>query len=256
MTKEPTAIQDYDKEVFHAYLPNGHEIIHDVYSIGNGPPIILIQELPGIGSATLRLADKIVEAGYQVVLPHLFGPIGHLSIAGNIARVFCMRKEFSIFSSNGSSPIALWLRELCRQKKSEQSVKGVGVIGMCLTGNFAFSLIADDSVLAAVASQPSLPIGKHDDLHMSDKQINTVRDRLKEIGPMKMLRFEEDWMCSSKKQKAIDKVFNCDNQVLVEKHIIPGKGHAVLTQDFVDKEGHPTKAAFDSMMSYFKKQLK
>ena len=255
MTIQANSIDAYKKDVFRATLSNGREISHDVYSIGEGSPVIIIQELPGIGPATLRLADQIAHAGHHVVLPHLFGPIGKLSLAANLARVFCMRKEFAIFSANGTSPVTEWLKALCQQKKNELSVPGVGVIGMCLTGNFAFSLIADQSVLAAVASQPSLPIGKHDSLHMSDKQIESVKGRLEEIGPMKMFRFEEDWMCSTKKEKEIDNVFNCNGKVLVEKHIIPGKGHAVLTQDFVGEDGHPTKVALDSMLDYFAEKL-
>ena len=34
---------------------------------------------------------------------------------------------------------------------------GVGAIGMCLTGNFGLAMMVDESVMALVLSQPSLP---------------------------------------------------------------------------------------------------
>jgi dienelactone hydrolase len=123
------------------------------------------RRLPGIGPETLRLADKLVSAGYRVVLPHLFGPLGRTSPA-NIVRVFCMRREFAVFARNDSSPIVDWLRALCRDVRSSAKVRGVGVIGMCLTGNFALTLMGDESVLAAVAAQPSLPFAAQSSLHI------------------------------------------------------------------------------------------
>ena len=59
---------------------------------------MIIQELPGIGPETLRLADEFVAAGFTVVLPHLFGPLGKTDLAGNMLRVLCMRREFRLFA--------------------------------------------------------------------------------------------------------------------------------------------------------------
>jgi dienelactone hydrolase len=218
MANEPTAISDYDKFVFKAALTGGKMVSHDVYQRGTGAPVVLIQELPGIGVETLQLADELVGAGLRVFMPHLFGPIGKTSLLGNTLRVFCMRKEFHIFQANRSSPIIDWLKALCREMKSQHSAKGVGVIGMCLTGNFAISLLADDSVLAAVASQPSIPIGKHADLHMSDAEITPVKQRLDATAPMKALRFEGDPMCTAAKFESIDKHLNGDGNTRVELH--------------------------------------
>ena len=38
-------------------------------------------------------------------------------------------------------------------------------------------------------------------------------------------------------------------------HTLPGKGHSVLTLDFVDEQGHPTRAARDEIMAYFTARL-
>ena len=42
--------------------------------------MVLLQELPGIGQETLSLGDQLVNAGFEVVMPHLFGPLGKTSI--------------------------------------------------------------------------------------------------------------------------------------------------------------------------------
>ena len=100
-------------------------------------------------------------------MTHLFGPFGRTSIGGNLIRVMCLRKEFRLMSSDSSSPIVEWIRLLCRQVRDQSGSKGVGVIGIYQTGNFALQLNGDDSVLAAVASQPATPFFKQVALHMS-----------------------------------------------------------------------------------------
>lgn len=251
----PTPISAYERSSFSARVNNQYELQHAVYRRGTGPAVILIQELPGIGPETLFLADRLVDQGFQVVLPHLFGPIGKLSMAGNLLRVFCMRKEFHLFATNRSSPIVEWLKALCQHIQTETNLPGVGVIGMCLTGNFAISLMADDSVLAAVASQPSLPIIKGTGLHMSPEEVEQVQNRLSEHGPMLAFRFEGDKLCTPKRFELIDQTFNSPDQTCVELHTLPGKAHAVLTLDFVDEAGHPTREAMDKVMGYFKEKL-
>ena len=218
MSALPTAITHYEKSIFTASLKSGQAVSHDVYARGQGSVIVIIQELPGIGPETLRLVDNIIASGFRVLLPHLFGPLGRTSTLGNTAS------------------------------------SGVGVIGMCLTGNFAMSLMADDSVLAAVASQPSMPFGRAAALHMSEGEIDALKTRVDATAPMKAYRFEGDWMCSTEKFKAIDQVINNDAN-RVELNTLPGKGHAVLTMDFVDQAGHPTRHALDEILSYFHLQL-
>lgn len=248
-------IDTFDQNSFSAPTRNGDAITHNVYSRGDGPVIVIIQELPGIGQETLALADKFVNKGYKVYLPHLFGPIGKFSGLPNFIRVFCMRKEFAIFEKNKSSPIVDWLKALCQEIRSTESVEGVGVIGMCLTGNFAIALMADEAVLAGVASQPALPMKGANLLHMSDDEIASSRARLTKIGPMKAYRFEEDKMSPPERFEAIDKAFNSGDVTCVDLKTLPGKGHSVLTLDFVDEEGHPTTQALGEIMDYFNSKL-
>jgi len=250
----PTQIDTYTKREFIAPSATGDSIKHDVYELGQGKVCVIIQELPGIGQETLSLADTFVERGYKVVLPHLFGPLGKTSVAGNLFRVFCMRKEFSVFAKNQTSPIVNWLKALCANVKQENNVKGVAVIGMCLTGNFAITLMAEDAVLAGFSSQPSMPFLTQDALHMSDEEVITIKAKLDEVGPMHCGRFKKDKLCTAQKFDLIRRKFNDEKERII-LHELPGKGHSILTLDFVDEIGHPTKQALDEVMTYFDSQL-
>jgi len=253
---EVPQISDYKKSSFTASISEKTEVTHDVYERGNGPVVVIIQELPGIGQETLRLADTFVQRGFKVVMPHLFGPLGKTSTAGNLIRVLCMRKEFHLLATNRSSPIVNWLKVLCRQVKKENGVKGVGVIGMCLTGNFAISLMADDAVLAGVASQPSLPLHTGSKLPMSQEEVEQVKEQLDQHGPMKAFRFEKDPICSAARFEAINNALNTDGRERIQLETLPGKGHSVLTIHFNDAKGHPTRKALEEVMEYFGQKLK
>ena len=255
MLHTPTQIDEYRKSRFEAATSQGDTIAHDIYRRGQGSPIVLLQELPGIGQETLSLADKLVDAGFEVVMPHLFGPLGKTSIAGNLARVMCLRKEFHLLSGQRSSPITDWIRLLCREIKAASGVAGVGVIGMCLTGNFAITLIGDESVLAAVASQPAMPFFKQAALHMSPSEVGESRKALETKGPMRVLRFAGDPLCTEEKSRCIAQAFNGDGTPRIKEITLPGKGHSVLTLDFVDAAGHPTREALDDVIRYFTAHL-
>jgi len=255
MPHSATQISNYSRTRFDAQTSYGDTISHDIYRRGAGAPIVLLQELPGIGQETLSLADELVNAGFEVVMPHLFGPLGKTSVAGNLARVMCLRKEFHLMSRDRSSPITDWIRLLCRNVRDESGIDGVGVIGMCLTGNFAITLIGDESVLAAVASQPAMPFFRQGELHMSPADISQSRQALDSKGPMRVLRFENDPLCTAQKSECIHRSFN-DDASRVQEITLPGKGHSVLTLDFVDKAGHPTREALNHVIAYFTQQLK
>ncbi len=248
-------LEGYEQRAFGAPLSDGTPVSHDVYTRGDqGPTVVIIQELPGIGPETLALADRFTDKGYRVVLPHLFGPLGKISLVGNLVRVFCMRKEFRLFEKNQSSPIVDWLRALCRDLKDNHGATGIGTIGMCLTGNFAISLMVDDAVLAGVASQPSMPFNGQSDLHMSAEEVSQAREKLDATGPMMALRFDGDKLCQAEKFTALAKAFN-DDKERINLVTLPGKGHSVFTLDFV-KGGELTENALQSVFTYFDTQLK
>ena len=250
------ALNDYTPRPFTAPV-DGVPVTHDVYEGGSGPAILLVQELPGIGPSTVRLADELRDQGLTVAIPRLFGPFGEIQMVRNIGRVLCMRREFTLFAGGRSSPVVDWLRALARDCHERHGGPGVGMIGMCLTGNFAMSMVVDPAVRAAVASQPSMPIGgsrAQNALHMTGEEVQAARAQLDDKGPMLALRFEEDPLCRAAKFGAIDAAFN-DDRERVRLRVLPGKGHSVLTEDFVNEAGHPTRTALDEVLQYFRAQL-
>jgi len=247
-------MQEYSKRTFTAPIAGGFNVSHDVYTAGHGPLIVIIQELPGIGPQTLALAARLRDAGFTTVLPHLFGPLGKVSKVGNLVRVMCMRREFRLLEKHGSSPIVDWLRALCQELRVVHGVNGVATIGMCLTGNFAISLIGDDSVLAGVASQPSLPIRDQAALHMSAEDVGKIKSRLDSTQPMLAYRFAKDPLCTATKFDALDRAFNTDRE-RIRLRTLPGGGHSVLTLDFVDSAAHPTTQALAEIIGYFRSAL-
>lgn len=225
----------------------------DVYRMGAGPPVILMQELPGIGEEVIALCHRLANAGFEVWVPHWFGPLGRTD-PRNLVRVLCMRREFQIFAKRKSSAIVEWMRALCRHVAETAGYERVGVIGMCLSGNFALTLIAEENVWAAVASQPSLAIRAPGALHMSDTEIAATRAALDAKGAMHAYRFEDDVFCTGERFAAIDAAFN-DDAVRVVTHVIAGRGHAVLSRHYDETPGSPTAAAMREVIGYLRQHL-
>ena len=58
----------------------GGGFTHDVYRKGNGPGVVLIPEMPGVHPGVLALGNHLVDNGFTVAIPSLFGvpaPGGH-----------------------------------------------------------------------------------------------------------------------------------------------------------------------------------
>jgi dienelactone hydrolase len=242
----------FTKEAFTAPISR-HPTSFDVYRIGAGAPVILMQEMPGIGREAIAFCKRLADGGFEVWAPHWFGPLGATSPL-NLVRLLCLRREFQVFAKNQSSAIVDWMRALCRHVAEVRGVERLGVIGMCLSGNFAMTLIAEPNVWAAVASQPSLPGGAPGALHMSDAEIDASRSALDAKGAMRAYRFKEDPICTAAKFDAIDRAFD-DGPVRVVTNVLPGKGHSVFTSHYDDTPGSPTANALREMIDYLRAQL-
>ena len=132
---------------------------HSVYRAGTGPAVIVIHEIPGIHPGMVAFARRLLDRGYTVYLPSLFGRPGQPASTGAVVRSIlrvCIGREFAILADQ-ASPVVTWLRALAATAYRECGGPGVGAIGMCLTGGFALAMAVEPAVLAPVASQPSLP---------------------------------------------------------------------------------------------------
>lgn len=244
------------------------EATRDVYRLGSGPGVVIMHEIPGITPEVVGFARRVVDEGFTVYIPHLFGTPGKpLSIgymAGQIARA-CISREFSVLAKGESSPITQWLRALCRLAHEECGGPGVGAIGMCLTGNFALSLMVDPWVMAPVLSQPSLPFGisktHRSALHLSSSDLETAKRRAREGCGVLGLRFTHDPMCPPERFETLRREFGTDFESIEidssagNPNGIPRAAHSVVTNDLVDEAGHPTRAALDRVLAVFRERL-
>ncbi|MFZ2029757.1 MAG: dienelactone hydrolase family protein [Vitreimonas sp.] len=246
------AMDGFKREAFSAPIA-GHDTSFDVYTIGSGAPVIMMQEMPGIGPEAIAFCKRLADAGFEVWAPHWFGPLGRTSSL-NVLRLLCMRREFQVFAKNQSSAIVDWMRALCQHVATVRNVERVGVIGMCLSGNFAMALVAEPNVWAAIASQPSLPVRDQTALHMSRAEIAASHAALDAKGAMRAYRFEGDKLCTAAKFDAVDAAFN-DGAVRVVTNVLPGGGHSVFTGHYNDAPGTPTAAAFSEVVGYLRERL-
>jgi dienelactone hydrolase len=151
-------LADWDHGTFTAAGFSRH-----TYRRGSGPGVIVIHEIPGITPAVIRFADDVVERGFTVVLPDLVGtagkPVSPAYLARSAVRM-CVAREFTTWALDRTSPIVAWLRALARRLHGDAGGPGVGAVGMCFSGGFALAMMVDDTMVAPVLSQPSLPFAR------------------------------------------------------------------------------------------------
>ncbi len=245
-------------------------LTRQIFTRGEGPGIVVMTEVPGIYDSVIEFADRLVDEGYRVYLPDLIGEAGKPFSAGyalsSIARA-CIAKEFHVLATRGSSPITIWLRALARKAHADCGGPGVGCIGMCLTGNFGLAMMVDESVMAPVLSQPSLPFPfgaqRKAALHISDADLDIVKERIVQRGCKVLgLRFTGDPMCPPERFETLRQELG-DGFEGIEidsstgnPHGNPAMAHSVLTKDLVDEQGHPTRMALDRVMSFFAERLR
>jgi len=221
-------------------------ITHDVFFEGEGPAVILMHELPGMTPGCLRAADRIIESGFKVFLPLFFGHPNEYSVVDGIfSTVLCIRHEFDIFTSNGTSPIAEWLRELCRMVDANCGNRGVGLIGMCLTGNIVLSVMLEPAVRVPVMCEPALPFFHKAALGVPDADVGQAKLRAAKF-PILAFRFETDNKCPKERFNTLRSTFG-DNIRTVE----------IPTGDYPDQDNpnHPVQHAFDEILLRFKRGL-
>jgi hypothetical protein len=215
----------YDRATF-----DRHGMAHEVYRRGSGPAVILIHEAGGLNWSTLDIADRLIDEGFRVLAPQIVGPAyssDEGSAGTNIARL-CVSREVHVLLTGRTSPIAVWLRALAADAKGDHA--GVGVIGMCFSGGFALAAAVDESVVAAVASQPALPWpvlpGSGSDLGLSPDDVACVLDRYRD-GAFGLLaaRYTEDKRSACARIERYKTLFGAD--VVMEPI---GIAHSVLAR--------------------------
>lgn len=239
-----------------------------LYRKGSGPAVVVMHEVPGISAEVARFARKVADAGFTVFMPHLFGVLGTKTREPRrlweLARL-CVSREWHVLAENRSSPIADWLRALARHAHAEVGGRGVGVVGMCVTGNFALTMTLDDAVVAPVMAHPSFPLPlsrrKAAALHVTRETLDNARRRIREEG-LKVLgvRFTGDILfCRAPRFERLRSELGEGFEAIevpggsAKPHAEPP--HSVLTTGLVDREGEPTREAVDRVIGFLRERL-
>ena len=245
-------------------------LTYDVYRRGEGPGVVLIPEMPGLHPGVLALGNHLVDNGFTVAAPSLFGTPGAPALRPGMVPVLlrgCIAKEFAAFATNADRPVAHYLRALARDLNASTPGAGVGVIGQCFTGGFALAAAVDDSVLAPVLSQPSLPLPltarQRRDPGLSEDELKVVERRAAEDGLCALgLRFSEDAMSPGARFTTLKARLGDAFEVI---EIDSGKGnpdglsrgaHSVLTDQVREVDGHPAYEARKRVVAFLTERLR
>ena len=241
---------------------------HDLYRIGSGPAVVVIHEVPGITPLVAAFGRKVAERGMTAVLPHLFGTPERIPTPGYAigeALRACVSREFTIFATNKTSPITRYLRELAAHEHRACGGPGVGAVGMCLTGGFALAMSVDESVIAPVMSQPGLPapLGakRKAATGVSEGDLDVIKRRADAGLCVMGLRFTGDPGSPHERFETLRHALG-ENFIGVEIDSSPGnpwgyrKGaHSVLTEDYSDAVGSPTRKALEDVLTFLATRL-
>jgi dienelactone hydrolase len=242
---------------------------HDVYRKGEGPGVVLIPEMPGLHPGVLALGNHLVDNGFTVAAPSLFGtpgapPLGPSALPPLVRG--CIAKEFAAFATNKRRPVAMFLRALARDLNANTPGKGVGVIGQCFTGGFALAAAVDDSVLAPVLSQPSLPLPltarQRRDPGVSEEELKVIEQRAADDGLCAMgLRFSADLMAPAERFTTLKQRLG-DAFEVIEIDSGPGNpdglsrmAHSVLTDQVREVDGNPAYEARKRVVAFLTERL-
>lgn len=229
-----------------------------VFTRGEGPAVIVCHELAGLSPTCLDLARRIAAESFTVFVPVLFGKPGQTSTLRGGVQV-CLSREFTLLAGDKSSPISAWIRALAADTAGRAGHPHVAAIGMCVTGGIVLPVLLADAVQAAVMSQPSLPFAptwmpssRRGELGISPGELEDVRETGKQVLG---LRFERDRICPP--QRLVRLKEELPDTAEVRELPSESKGdHSVLTFHFVDGPGHPTREAFDRVISFLNENLR
>ena len=248
---------------------NAAGFTYDVYRKGAGPGVVLIPEMPGIHPGVLALGNHLVDNGFTVVIPSLYGTPGAPALRagalGVIARG-CVAKEFAAFATNKDRPISHYLRALARDLNAKTPGRGVGVIGQCFSGGFALAAAVDDSVLAPVMSQPSLPMPltprQRADSGVTDAELKIIEKRAADEGLCALgLRFSGDPLVPAERFRTLKDRLG-DAFEVIELDSSKGNpggfgrmAHSVLTLEVRETPGNPAYEARKRVVEFLKERL-
>ena len=244
------------------------DLTRTVYRKGEGTAVIVIHEIPGITPKVQAFAEKVVERGHTVFMPSLIGTPGKAPAVPYLMQSMlkvCVAKEFATWALRSTSPAIGFLRALAKEAHAECGGPGVGAVGMCFSGGFALAMMVDDTMVAPVLSQPSMPFAvgtaRSADIGVSDADLARISERAANGCEVLGLRFSHDSLVPDARWANLEAALG-DRFIAVTLDSAPGnahghkkKAHSVLTEDLDDRDGTPTRAALDQVLDFFDAKL-
>ncbi len=230
--------------------------------------VVVLHELPGLSAETFRLGRLLSGAGLHVYLPLMFGEAGEKAPVTNLWRLN-FSSEWSLLDKDDGGEILPWLAALCAEVSRLHGGDGIGVVGMCLSGSLPIALLREPAVVAPVVSQPSLPLCAWTEarkaaagIHASDLEL--AKRRVDEEGiEILAFRFELDDISPPERLASLADSFGdgfLDRTVTCFEYSGDGwrleeDAHSVLTAEYCDVPGHPSKRRVDETIAFLKRRL-
>jgi dienelactone hydrolase len=254
------------------------DLAHVVYQAGEraAPPVLVLQELPGLAPGLLNFVRRLCDAGHQVYLPWLFGAVGQRQPLRNFARL-CISREFGYLRDGVSAPVTDWLRALVRHISQHNDQRAISAIGMCLTGGFAIPLLLEPAVVRAVAAQPAIALSlrylafghggaaRRAGLNVAQTHIDAARVRLASgAAQLLAVRCMADRLCPPEKMTRLQAEFPVGLTVrqygqATDINALGERPHAIYTKEYrlatADALDHPAHVAFAELVAFLRAEV-
>ena len=173
----------------------------------------------------------------------------------------CISREFRLLCLRSSGPVTDWLRALANLAYENSGGKGVGAVGMCITGKFALSMMLEPVMLAPVLSQPSLPVFPSSALDIAPGELRSVKERLdREDLTVRAYRFANDKIRRKGRFTAYRNALGEDRflgDATLQNSDANTKGnpHSVLTKHLTDEDGSKTREKRDEVLAFLRMRV-
>jgi esterase/lipase len=175
----------------------------------NGPPILVLHEVNGLGYPVLDFCLELERHGWTAYAPQLWGDYGQNKPFSSFD-LLADHPDWRLHDTHSAGPVLQHMERLVEWISRQHGGRRVVVMGNCLTGAFPLALLGHAKVRAGILCQPAMPVAPNvcagltgwtsrefkRSLAISDDDLNQAvaamqRDPSKQLTGFHYL---EDWM--------------------------------------------------------------
>src|SRR5437899_12042409 len=112
-------------------------ISRQLFRAGTGPAVVVIHEVPGLHPEAIAFGRRVLDAGFTVYMPALFGvpgkPFGCAYTMRSIAGA-CVARAFVTMATDRPTPTIRWLRRLAPDPHAHRGGPGGGAAALGFSG--------------------------------------------------------------------------------------------------------------------------